>query len=179
MAITSLRFNSTFPLAHLIWQRGNREKNSRMNWRLIDTYLYAQVILQTSLHLETFEASFITDQLNKNTIFILPDGRPTLINSLLPYVGSEHHQSLNALINESEEPNQPITCHCEQILLGKIFYEMVSATDKRDRKIQDDKTKLAKWICQHFKREESGTVKNLSESTILNYLKGKGFSKYR
>ena len=113
------------------------------------------------------------------SIRILPDARPTLINNLLPYVDPAQHDSLRALINDDFEPEQPIVCQCKQVRLGEIFYEFVKAEAPKDRQIQSGKTELVKWICQHFRRIQSGKVKEPTESVISNYLKGTGFAQYR
>ena len=120
-----------------------------------------------------------TDEQKTKTIFILPDARPGLIEDLLLYVDPKQHKSLKDLINEGVEPEQAIICQCEQVRLGEIFYERVKAQATKDRQIQTEKTKIVKWICQHFMRIESGQIKSPTESVIAKYLKGRGFAQYR
>ena len=116
------------------------------------------------------------DEPKAPTIYILPDAKSALIADLLPYVDHSQHEILQKLIENGIEPEQSVICNCEQAMLGKIFYDRVKANEKKDRKITTYKTKIAKWIYVHFARNESGSVKKLSESTILNYLSGKGFA---
>ncbi|GAB3554877.1 hypothetical protein [Spirosoma fluminis] len=113
------------------------------------------------------------------TILIKKEARLKLINEILPYVNEAQHINLKSLIDEGKSPSEPIICDCEQVRLGEIFYERVKAKQKQERQIEADKTQLARWIHDNFRRIESGTIKKLSESTLLNHLKGKGFAQYR
>ncbi|MFD2573438.1 hypothetical protein ACFSUS_22550 [Spirosoma soli] len=112
------------------------------------------------------------------SVFVIKSGRLSLLNQLLIYVEEERQDELASLI-DGNPIDVPIGLNCQQVILGEIFYNQVKHPDKTDRLIQSDKTKLAKWICQNFRRVENGTVKEFSEPTILNYLKGKGFAQYQ
>lgn len=111
----------------------------------------------------------------QTTINILFNARPGLIDALLPFIESEQHQSLKDLINNQSKPAEPIICQCEQVIIGRIFYPLIQAKDKTNRQIQDDKTKIAKWICEYFRYRDSGLIKEFSYQKILKYLTTKRF----
>lgn len=105
-------------------------------------------------------------------IYVFPEARAALADALSPFVNPMQYNALSGLINDGTAPEKYIVCTCKQVRIGQIFYDQV-------KNIEADKTVLARWLCLHFRLSKPGGAKNLSEFTLLNYLHGKGFAKYK
>ncbi|GAB2524808.1 hypothetical protein [Spirosoma aerophilum] len=104
-------------------------------------------------------------------VFINNDARAKLIDALTPYVDEVDWKDLSGLIN-NKSTHVLITANCQQNTLGKVFYQAYTSGCT-----QSTKTAFAKWICQHFQRKTDDQIYKLTQSTILNHLKGKDLNK--
>lgn len=111
--------------------------------------------------------------------YIKSDAQEILMSSLSPYVEPEQHKSLSLLVKDSQKQSSPILCNCKQVVLMKIFYDLLFDNSEKDWQINCSKRDLSIWICSNFLITEEGKYKTPTYSTVLRYLSGKGFPQYK